>query len=539
VAVLAVSFAGSLALSMQWEMQHDSPIMIYIARLIDGGRIPYVEIFDMNLPGTYAVHVGLARVFGTGDLGFRLADTTLLLALLATTFAALRRVSPVVATTAALLVGCAYLSYGPRRSLQREFLILLPLAASLWAVQTRRPFSRPTRFAVLGLLAGVATTIKPHAALGLPVFLWFASKTAPAVDGSGRGEAAGPKLLPMALAAAAAGFALPLVLTLVYLWSVGAVGAFWDVASGYWPLYGEIAQNLSIVSGSERLPYLVRGWLRFGAGHFADSPLDVLREGFAGWFAAAAVGFFLARRTHPASAEGARSEAPRGEPSREPSEVGQLARMLAALGVVYSFYPVASGKFWGYHWQPFLYFVHLLAALCLCPPRPGERLAPITGLVVLATTGFFLLNLDTPFRPHPAAHSTNPLKKRHEAIALYLRESLEPGDVVQPLDWTGGSIHGMLQANAELATSFVYDFHFYHHVDTPYIQALRRRFLNELSESKPRYVIDIQGLKPSVKTSAARSTFPALRTFLDVNYTLAHQGTGFVVYERIDRSRSQ
>jgi len=510
LAILAVSFVGSLIVSFQWEMEHDAPIMMYIAYLIDRfGHVPYLEIFDMNLPGTYAAHVLLGRVYGYSDLGFRLADTTVLLAVLGLGFASLRRFSLRVACAGTLLVGCAYLSYGPRRSLQREFLMLLPLAGCLWVTLASHRSLR-ARTLLLGVLAGLATTIKPHAALGLPIFLWFACRDAGAASESARATAQrGLRALP----ALAAGFAAPLLAAWVYLWSQDAVAPFWKIAGGYWPLYGEIAQNLSIVSGSERPGYLFRGWLRFGAGHFADSPLDVVREGFAGWFPAAALGFWMARS----------SPTPGGP---------RLARLLLALAIVYSFYPVFSGKFWGYHWQPFLYFVQLLAALCLTPVAASRRLAAAGSLALLAVTAFFLLNLDAPFRPHPYAHSTNPLKRRHEAIASYLQEHLEPGDRVQPLDWTGGAIHGMLLADAELATSFVYDFHFYHHVDTPFIQELRHRFVRELSESKPRYVIDIQGLKPSVKTAAARAPFPELAIHLDVNYAPVHRGTGFVIYER-------
>ena len=46
-------------------------------------------------------------------------------------------------------------------------------------------------------------------------------------------------------------------------------------------------------------------------------------------------------------------------------------------------------------------------------------------------------------------------------IAKYLKDHLEPGDTVQPMDWTGAKIlKGMLIARAKVATSFVYDFHF-------------------------------------------------------------------------------
>ena len=248
LAVLAASFAGMLVASLHWKMQHDSPIMIYIAYLIDRlGRVPYVDIFDMNLPGTYAVHVLLGRVFGYGDLGFRLADLTWLLAIQGITFASLRSFSRRVALGTALLFGLAYLGFGPRRSLQREFLLLLPLAGALWAAARPAPFALRGRAILVGLFCGAASTIKPHAALGLPVFLWFAYRA--------EGERADSR--GQALLGAAAGFLMPVCAVLAYLWAAGALAPFWDAATGYWPLYAEIGQNLSIVSGPERLPYCI------------------------------------------------------------------------------------------------------------------------------------------------------------------------------------------------------------------------------------------------------------------------------------------
>ena len=506
--MLAASFVGMLVASLHWKMQHDSPIMIYIAYLIDRlDRVPYVEIFDMNLPGTYAVHVLLGRIFGYGDFGFRLADLTWLLAIQGITFAALRPVSRRVAVGTALLFGLAYLGFGPRRSLQREFLLLLPLAGALWAAARPAGLALRWRALLVGVFCGAAAAIKPHAAMGLPVFLWFAHRAE-----GGRADGWVPALL-----GAAVGFLMPVCAVLGYLWAAGALAPFWDAAAGYWPLYAEIGQNLSIVSGPERLPYLLKGWLRFGAGHYANTPVAVWREGLVAWFPAAALGFAMSQRGGDATQ-------------------ARVGRLLGALALVFSVYPVVTGKFWGYHWLPFFYFVCGLAGLCLAPESGRRRLASGAVLAVLVVTTLSALDWTAPLRLLAEGRgdvvALNPRKRRPQEIGTFLRAHLEPGDTVQPLDWTGGAIHGMLLSRAELATSFVYDFHFYHHVDSAYIRALRARFVRELEASQPRYVIEIRGLKPVVKTDAARSLFPALQAFLDAAYAPVHRGPGFVIYER-------
>jgi hypothetical protein len=89
-------------------------------------------------------------------------------------------------------------------------------------------------------------------------------------------------------------------------------------------------------------------------------------------------------------------------------------------------------------------------------------------------------------------HGTNPPKEgRPDQIAAFLQEHARAGDTVQPLDWAKvGVVHGMLLAEASPATSFLYSFHFYHHVSTPYIQDLRARFIDQFDDADAAFVIE-------------------------------------------------
>jgi hypothetical protein len=125
-----------------------------------------------------------------------------------------------------------------------------------------------------------------------------------------------------------------------------------------------------------------------------------------------------------------------------------------------------------------------------------------------------------------------PLRSRVEEIASYLEAHLRPGDTVQPLDWTGGAVHAMLIARARLATPFVYDFHFYHHVSTPYVQELRRRFMARLEAAPPRFVIRIETRKPWVQGEDTTRDFSALQHFLAARYAVGLAGDGYDVLVR-------
>jgi hypothetical protein len=133
----------------------------------------------------------------------------------------------------------------------------------------------------------------------------------------------------------------------------------------------------------------------------------------------------------------------------------------------------------------------------------------------------------------PADFSAPPKQGRPDEIAAFLNANLGPDDSVQPLDWTGGVVHGMLLARARPATPYLYDFPFYHHVSHPYVFELRGRFLEALRVARPRYVIEIPGEeKPWLRGIDTSRDFNKLRRFLETNYAVIVTRNDYVIYER-------
>src|SRR5262245_26194404 len=66
--------------SLPWPLIHDAPIMHYLAWRIAEGATPYRDLFDMNQPGLYAIHLLILKVLGEGDLAWRLFDLVALAA---------------------------------------------------------------------------------------------------------------------------------------------------------------------------------------------------------------------------------------------------------------------------------------------------------------------------------------------------------------------------------------------------------------------------------------------------------------------------
>lgn len=492
-------------LSLRWRMAHDAALMMYLAHLIDvWDQVPYRDFYGVNLPGSYGASVLIGRIFGYGDIGFRLADLLVLGGIGAATVAWLGRLDRRAAVTAVALFTAHYLGLGQSQSLQRDYILLLPVALSLvLAVGEPDEQQGPSRrllfrSAIVGLLFGLAAVIKPHAAIGLPVILLYMAHNQ--VPG-----AMWRRFFWLA-AAALTGFSLPLVVTLAYLGHTAALAPFLAIVTDYWPLFGARTGNHETIAGARRALYLALGYLQQGR-------LDV-------WYVPAGIGAYGALAY--------------GRLGRERQ---RLVWLTLAMAVAYNLYPLPAGQFFTYHWLPFYYFLACLAGLVwLARPLDAGRVAravPVAALLLAMVTGLRPpgeARFQLTGRPPPP-----PKNGRVDAIATYLDAHLIPGERVQPLDWTGGTLHAMLLARAQVATSFVYDFHFYHHVSEPTIQSLRERFIRELTAAPPQFIIEVTAVdKPWVHGEDTTRDFPALRQFIAASFRLAEEGDGYIIYERLD-----
>ena len=498
VAFLGLCLALIAAASMSWRVMHDSPLMLYAAFLMDRfGYVPYRDFFDMNMPGTYFFYYLLGRIFGYSDTAMRVVDLGCLVAIMAVTGMWMRRFGALVAAFGALLFGLVYLSAGPPTSMQRDYILLLPLAGALWLFSSK--LSTLPRLAGVGGLFGLVATIKPQAVIGLPVLLAF--ELWPLRRRSDPGAAAGGWV--RGLAATTIGFAIPLLVGAAYLLATGALGAFFDLALGYLPLYAQLdGFHRASSGGGERIVALILGFLQLG--------------GAKAWVGTAALGTLVA--LYPSTLSESRQ---------------RDVKLLLALAVVYSVYPAITGQFWDYHWTPFLYFMALLSALGLVrQPTGAPRLLRLLPMCALWFA--LLIPQATAASPYILRGGEMPAPKggRVDRIAAVLKERAQPGDRAQALDWTGGAIHAILIAELETATPFIYDFHFYHHVSTDYSQGLRKRFIESFAESRPRFVVEITTDKPWPRGDDTSRSFPQLRQILASDYEVAQTGDGWVVHER-------
>jgi hypothetical protein len=460
--------------SLGWPLIHDAPLMHYAAWLIRGGAVPYRDVFDMNFPGVYLLHLLALSLFGSGDLGWRLFDLVALGGTVWLVVLYCRPFGPWSAASAGLLFALYHLAGGAWRAGQRDFLLCFFLLAGFyglsraWSLGALRPLA-------LGALAfGVAVTVKPQAALLLPLPLWI-----------GWLRARQP-LLGTALALGGVG--LPLAAVGIWLWWAGGLDPFVELVMGYLvPLYSTLGR-----SG----PWEAIGWQSYG------QPL---------WLALGALTAFsltvmVARRRF------------------------EVRRGLLVLGTLYGIvHSVGQGKGWEYHLYPLALFALLLATAELGPTL--ERREWRSHAVLLVGVIVLTVILGAKGVEATDAAWVRAKQRRVETLAQDLAGRVPSGGTVQVLDTTEGGIHALFRLGIRQPTRFLYDFPLFHDADSPIIQRFRQEFLEAVRARPPAFVVVFEKGWPQGGYERIER-FPEFRDWLTSEYRVDRQGDGYRIYEK-------
>src|SRR5262249_43154624 len=120
-------------------------------------------------------------------------------------------------------------------------------------------------------------------------------------------------------------------------------------------------------------------------------------------------------------------------------------------------------------------------------------------------------------------------RARAQAVADAIRPLVARGGTVQILDTTAGGAHALLLAGARQPSRFLYDFHFYHDLEAPYVRRLRAELLASLRARPPAAVVLFERGWPSGGYERLER-FPELRLWLDEGYAVRLAGDGFRLY---------
>jgi hypothetical protein len=212
---LSLCLAYFVAGTWQWPLVGDASIIHYVAFLMDHGLVPYRQIVDMNMPGSYLVEWLLMHVFGGGSLSWRLVDFALMAAAGAAMIILARSRGWFPGFAAAALLALIHGQDGIAFQGERDLIIatLLGWAFAFLFLAARRDWA--WCIGAAGLVTGIAVSMKPLAILfAVPLLASLA-----ACEKSRRRSST------RAISWAVVGFLVPFLVVFIYLLWVHALSA--------------------------------------------------------------------------------------------------------------------------------------------------------------------------------------------------------------------------------------------------------------------------------------------------------------------------
>lgn len=513
LAFLFIVFLLLFVFSFSWRVRGDSVYLHYGAYLInEHGFLPYRDLFEINMPGTYLFHMAVGKIFGYSDYALRMVNIAWLTATFIVTWLIMKPFGRVTAFASCLLFGILYLGFGPSMSLQREFIAILPIATALLLAIRRKPNHSVNLINFLiGVIFAFVALIKPPLIVGFPAIIIYNS-----IGDTNDLKSIKKLIKPLIVGGlfALIGFLLTLIIPFIWLWRIGTLQTFLDISSSYTPLYAQMSGDLRFQDTFSHIKHILYRFTEFK--HFG-----IL-------FIASIFGvYFVFKKSTSVDTK-------------------KLSILLLVLSVCYTIYAGSGGKVWFNYFLPYMYFGSLGTAIVLYSPhlfskKHRPNIIPvlvfiISAIIVLEYKVFPKEYIAFPkIQIQPKQKYEIEAEIRQDEIVAYLNEHLSPTDKVQPLSWVGGTIEAMLASKAVLATPYITDLQFYHHVSTPYIQTLRQDFMTRLEAEKPRFIIDVYAGR---KISGLDTTyeFPELRDFIKQHYYKDYTGSDFDIYRRQDDS---
>jgi hypothetical protein len=476
-AALAAVVVHLAWLSVPWPLIHDAPIMHYIAWRIGEGAIPYRDLFDMNFPGVYLIHLAVLGTLGSGDAAWRAFDvawlgvTSLLVAEIAMPWGGL------AATGGALFFAAYHLGGGAWQVGQRDFLLCPFLLAAALGVARWGERRDWIALVVGGLALGAGATIKPHVlifAMALMLMLLV-------VPGRPR------RARWIAAALFAGSVSLAPLAVVVWLATHGALEPWRRIVVDYlMPFYARLGRpsTWTVYRWSLWPPIATALALSLGSA-------------------------IVARRF-----------------------TFRHAVVIAGVGYGLLHY-VGQGKGWEYHLYPLAAFVAVLLFSELPAVLRARRL--VVGGLLLSSLAMIVAVLAVTGATTAEATWIWDKERVVRLLTSDLEQRARPGDTVQVLDTTDGGIHALLRARLPEPTRFLYDFHFFHDVEQPAIRALRAEFIDALESRPPRYIVVFRTSWPRGGYERL-DRFPELARLLATRYVVDIQQPLYTIYARRDRS---
>lgn len=475
--LLSIALLWFIAATTGWPFMGDATYIHYVVFLTQHGMAPYRDIFEMNMPLTYLIEHAVITIFGPGAIGWRLFDFALLALAIASCITILRPQGILPGLFAGILFALIHGQDGVMMAGERDLQVAVLQVAGiafllLYLRKKEVPFAKISLFSLLfacGLCLGMATCIKPTAALLFAaLIIWLLWRLRQ------------HKILIFSpLATVLSGSALPLLLSLLYLWHHGSFLAFWNIVHGLMQYHTTL----------ERKPLL------FLIGHVFSPILSLF-----------ILYIILALWRHSRAITQRRG-------LTFTSDRCLLVLCTLACWVDYAL----QGKGFSYQRYPFLIFLLLLMSSEWFESLQSDTSSWKRAITVATLSIAALLALFFAHRASTYSHA-NP----YDAMVTDITAvgGPNPSHTIQCMDTAGGCIASLYQQRIVQSTGFLYDCYF---VDgaTPVVKNLRSKFETAFQKNPPRIVL----ITDSVCYNQSRSfnkfaSWPTFNQDLQQHYTL-------------------
>ncbi|UZS00137.1 glycosyltransferase family 39 protein [Chondrinema litorale] len=490
-----------ISLSLEWKMMHDTPLLTYVAYLIsEHDYKPYSEVFETSMPGSILFHILIGNIFGWEDFSFRICDIFLFIIFVIGIYGILSKISQRVALFGIIFWGFFYFSLGQYMQLQRDYIGVLPIIlAILITISNRISNNYILQYIIIGSLVSLSFWIKPHLALGIiPIYIYLYNQR----QNIKRFDIHCKLILYLGL-----GFIVISLPIFIWLWSIGSINEWVEIFIKYLPLHTKLSGDHEIINSFKtKINYIFDHLSLLGGLQIWLLPFSLV----------------LCFTYLNSKLIGSKNH--------------KIMSLLIQMSICYFIYPAISGQFWDYHWLPFNLFFIITSSLFLL--EHFNVSFPVNNLKVLQLSIFlfivvFAINISRDaIMQLKGLEPRQPLNGLVEELSNILKKETNENDLIQPIDWTAGGIHSMLLAKRKLATRYLYDYHFYHDISSPYIKYLRQDFINSLKKVKPSFMLVMLD-REFVSGFDTTDKFVELDNFIEENYIPFIKTEAYILYKKI------
>jgi len=453
--------------TIHWPMIGDASLMHYAVFLMERGAIPYRDIAELNLPGSYLVQWLALHALGGGDLAWRIFDLLL-------GFSAIAAMIVIALPSdwfAGFWAGALLLLVHGRDGIfqlgQRDFTLSVCLLAAYACLFVALRKNRPSLAFCFGFLAAFAATIKPTFLPLAPFSLLLLY-----LQFTRAGKSPWQCVINGTV-----GFTFPLLMTAMFLWRTHSLEPFLNTTRAMVIYHASLAR--------QSFGYLLL---------HSISPLLPL---FALWLALLVM---RRRRWTP-----------------------ETAHLMLGVGIGLLSY-LSQAKGYPYQRYPFLAFLLLWMSMDFVEALRSKGAAKFASIAALAFGGLFLAPVST-------AMASGYEWRDLGTVSFLQRDLSELGSArlaggIQCVHSIAGCTNVLYRMKLAESSDVFYDEFLFGPDTEPAVQQNRKKFWHDIQQSPPEVIVVTERLFPSGPNNYQKlPKWPEFDDFLKQRYSLYVQRT--------------